>query len=390
MKRPDTKSTWNAPIYLLAPTLFQRAQRHGVKSALLSSKKKTIQLLPAGADLVLSAEAPTPEWVQRLGPAPDIYSREINYWLLKAAIDILKNRRDITCLYVHTTDYPMHMWPPAAPESREHLSQLDQLFGEAASAAPDAAFLLSADHGMNFKSRCWDLGKACAQRGAPVRIAISVERDKYPKHHRGHGGVSWLYCRDRREIDRVAKAVSAVPGVDAVLTRSEAARRFHLLPSRIGDLVVLADKQTVFGDLDTESEALPAGIPQPRIHVRTRRAPDHPQRRRETLTRRFPVQPRSRALALPPSFFLSVILWLAGGYMKQLIAVSALAVAAFAQQGWYPHEGGLMKYRVNIRFGEEPDTMPDGWKFGRVSAANPDASSKATSASSSCPAPRSA
>ena len=41
---------------------------------------------------------------------------------------------------------------------------------------------------------------------------------------------------------------------------------------------------------------------------------------------------------------------------------------ASAQQGWYPHEGGLLKYRVNIRFGEEPDTMPDGWKFGRVSA----------------------
>jgi DNA-binding beta-propeller fold protein YncE len=39
-----------------------------------------------------------------------------------------------------------------------------------------------------------------------------------------------------------------------------------------------------------------------------------------------------------------------------------------AEQGWYPHEGGLMKYRVNIRFGEEPDTMPAGWKFGRVSA----------------------
>jgi DNA-binding beta-propeller fold protein YncE len=37
-------------------------------------------------------------------------------------------------------------------------------------------------------------------------------------------------------------------------------------------------------------------------------------------------------------------------------------------QGWYPHEGGLLKYRVNIRFGEEPDTMPEGWKFGRVSA----------------------
>ena len=36
--------------------------------------------------------------------------------------------------------------------------------------------------------------------------------------------------------------------------------------------------------------------------------------------------------------------------------------------GWYPHEGGLMRYRVDIRFGLEPDTMPDGWHFGRVSA----------------------
>jgi DNA-binding beta-propeller fold protein YncE len=35
---------------------------------------------------------------------------------------------------------------------------------------------------------------------------------------------------------------------------------------------------------------------------------------------------------------------------------------------WHDHEGGLLKYRVNIRFGEEPDTMPDGFKFGRVSA----------------------
>src|SRR5258705_9319629 len=40
----------------------------------------------------------------------------------------------------------------------------------------------------------------------------------------------------------------------------------------------------------------------------------------------------------------------------------------YVPEGWHPHEGGLMKYRVNIRFGEEPDTMPEGWKFGRVSS----------------------
>jgi DNA-binding beta-propeller fold protein YncE len=51
-------------------------------------------------------------------------------------------------------------------------------------------------------------------------------------------------------------------------------------------------------------------------------------------------------------------------------AIMLCALAAFAgEQGWYPHEGGLLKYSVNIKFGEEPvDTLPDGWKIGRVSA----------------------
>ena len=43
-------------------------------------------------------------------------------------------------------------------------------------------------------------------------------------------------------------------------------------------------------------------------------------------------------------------------------------VDAQGRAGWYPHEGGLMEYRVAIRFGQEPNTMPEGWTFGRVSA----------------------
>jgi len=242
---------------LLAPTLFERAKKQGVSSALLSSKKKTTTLLSRGADLVLSAETPTQDWVQRLGPAPDIYSREINYWLMAAAIDLLKSRRDIGCLYIHTTDYPMHTWPPEAKESKEHLARLDELFGEAEAAAPDAAFLVTADHGTNHKTLCWDLGKACAKRGTPIRIAISAERDRYPKHHRGHGGVAWVYCNRSQDLDAVSKTLSGLKGVEAVLTRSEASSRYHLMASRIGDLAVLGDRETVFGDLESESEALP-------------------------------------------------------------------------------------------------------------------------------------
>jgi DNA-binding beta-propeller fold protein YncE len=56
--------------------------------------------------------------------------------------------------------------------------------------------------------------------------------------------------------------------------------------------------------------------------------------------------------------------------MTARILLATLAAALLlAQQGWHDHEGGLLKYKVQIRFGEEPeDTMPAGWKFGRVSA----------------------
>ena len=242
---------------VLAPTIFERARAHNVRSALLSSKKKTIGLLNRGADILLTAEAPDKDWEARLGTAPPIYSREINYWLFSAARDILRNQPEIGLLYIHTTDYPMHMWQPEAPESLEHLSRLDGLLAELAATAPDAAILFSADHGMNFKSRCWDLEKALQQRGAPVRIAISAERDRYIRHHQGMGGTAWVHLRAPQDEARVGALLGQLDGVERVLTRAEAAREFKLMASRLGDLVVLGDRDTVFGNLETAMEVLP-------------------------------------------------------------------------------------------------------------------------------------
>jgi phosphonoacetate hydrolase len=244
---------------LLAPTLFQRAAKQGVKSALLSSKAKTVTFLLRGAEIVLTAEEPTPEWVRRLGPAPSIYSSEINYWLLRAAIDILRNRPDIGCLYVHTTDYPMHMWPPEAPQSKEHLARLDELFGQAMNAAPDAAFLLTADHGMNAKTRCYDVEKLCARRGVPLRKAFSAGRDRYVKHNRGCSGAAYVYLKGPQDGDRVREILTELKGCERVLTREAAAHEYKLMPSRIGDLVVWGDKDTLFGEMDTEEENFSGG-----------------------------------------------------------------------------------------------------------------------------------
>jgi phosphonoacetate hydrolase len=238
--------------------LRKQATKFGAELSLGVERAVTVSLLGKSAAVRIAAEEPDAEIAARYGEAPPIYSREINYWLMRAAIDLLKTRPDLGVVYVHTTDYAMHMWPPEADESQEHLATLDRLLGDAADAAPDAAFLVSADHGMNYKSRCWDLEKALAARGAPIHIAISAERDKYLRHHRGMGGTSWVHLNDPGEALGVAAVLQSLDGVERVLTREQAAREFHLMASRIGDLVVLGDRDTVFGNLEQdEMELLP-------------------------------------------------------------------------------------------------------------------------------------
>jgi phosphonoacetate hydrolase len=124
-------------------------------------------------------------------------------------------------------------------------------------AAPDTAFLATADHGMNAKSLCWDLEQVCARQGVPIRKAVSTGRDRYMKHHRGCSGAVYIHLKNPQDAARVRNIVSSVKGVERIVTREDAAREFRLMASRIGDLVVIGDKDTVFGELDDEKEVFP-------------------------------------------------------------------------------------------------------------------------------------
>ena len=242
--------------FIRMPTLLQRAAERGIPAALLTCKNKTIRLLSKGSSIAVAAEDAPGDFIDRYGKPADIYSREINYWLWEVAVDLLRHREDIKLLYVHTTDYPMHMWSPLETESKEHLSRLDELIGQARDAAPEAAFLITADHGMNYKKRCWDLARACAARGAPVRFALSAEKDRYIKHHRTFGGAAWVWLNSPADVARVVETIASLEGIEEVLTKTEAARRFHLMPTRIGDLAVIGDRDTVFGELESAREEL--------------------------------------------------------------------------------------------------------------------------------------
>jgi phosphonoacetate hydrolase len=245
---------------LLRPTLMTQVADAGGKAALLTAKKKTVSLLGTKTTLAVAAEEPPADFVERYGEAPGIYSPGINHWLWRVAVDLLRTRTDIDLLYVHTTDFPMHAWKPGASESNDHLTELDALIGEAVGAAPDAAFFATADHGMNSKNLVYDLNQVLANRQVPVKRALSAEKDKYVRHHRTFGGTAWVWLNDPADEGAVTAVLETMPGIERVLTRSDAAATFHLHPDRIGDLVVLGDPGTVFGDLPPgeESELLPA------------------------------------------------------------------------------------------------------------------------------------
>jgi phosphonoacetate hydrolase len=247
----------NGAELIRCPTLFARAREKGVKAALLTSKKKTLELFHKDVEIGIAAEAPTQKQIERYGRPADIYSREINYWLWQVAIDILEERPDITVLYVHITDYPMHAWGPEQPESKEHLETLDRLLAQALETAPDAAFLATADHGMNYKKRCWDLNKVLAEQGVPPRFVLSPERDYYIVHHRNFTGCSWIWLNHPDDADQTRLILKQLTGVEEVLSREEAVARFHLTPEHIGDLVVCGDQDTMFGEMDVPHESLP-------------------------------------------------------------------------------------------------------------------------------------
>jgi phosphonoacetate hydrolase len=112
---------------------------------------------------------------------------------------------------------------------------------------------------MNYKALCWDLFRACRELGTEVRFALSAEKDRYVKHHRTFGGAAWVWLKSPRDESRVAQTLSGLKGVEAVLPRHEAATKFGLMPERIGELVVLADADTVFGELASPMENLEPG-----------------------------------------------------------------------------------------------------------------------------------
>ena len=232
--------------YILAETMFQRAQKQGKTSVLVTSKDKLRTLLSDGATVAVSSERPLDWVVDGVGAPPEIYSLEVNGWVIRAGSYIM-SQRPADLVYITTTDYAMHTYGPDEPESQKHMTILDDAIGELIEAHPDVTLLVTADHGMSRKTRMVDLKEALSKRGIGAN-PVPIIKDRYVVHHANLGGCIFVYLDNPAQTNEALKVLRDTPGVEEALSREDAAAKLRLHYERIGDIVVTGEQDAVFGN----------------------------------------------------------------------------------------------------------------------------------------------
>ena len=240
--------------FLLEPTLFEAAKacKFADKTALFVTKKKLLRMLEAGTDIAVAAESPPPEYIRTVGRVEPIYSVEINWWLLRAVREILRTDNP-ELVYCSTTDWVQHKYAPDDDLSQQHLAELDRIIGDIIDDEPEREIYITADHGMLAKTTAIDPGRVLVEHGIPAS-AIPIIKDRYVAHHGNLGGAAYVFLKDRANITQAIQVLLNTPGIEEAHSAEDAAGTFRLHRERIGDIFVLADKTTVFGELESAVE----------------------------------------------------------------------------------------------------------------------------------------
>ena len=252
----------NDPRWLRCPTVLSAFAGAGAEVAVVTAKDKLLAFLSRGLPgrcVRLSVEnageatleANGLEDVAGLvgGPAPGIYDPEASVYCLEAGACLLERGGPLVT-YLSTTDYVQHRYAPEEPEALAFHARLDAVLGRLHRAG--AVVAVTADHGMNAKTRpdgspkVEYLESLLKEEGVPGARVILPITDPYVVHHGALGSYATVYV-EPESLERAARVLRGVPGVEAVHTREEAAGLYQLPPDRIGDLVVLADGGTVLG-----------------------------------------------------------------------------------------------------------------------------------------------
>jgi phosphonoacetate hydrolase len=250
----------NDPAFLRCPTLLSAFSDAGIDVAAITTKDKLRQFLAHGwRGICFSVEEAAnttldenriESVVDMVGrPNPGIYDPEASVYCIEAGVRLLEHH-PVDCLYLSTTDFVQHKYAPGSPEANQYYARIDRYLGELNRAG--VILGITADHGMNSKVNADDSPKVeyieqilVAQGVAEARVILPIT-DPYVVHHGALGSYATVYL-DEANVETAATILRRVPGVESVLTRSEAAKMYLLPADRIGDLVVLSDRDTTLG-----------------------------------------------------------------------------------------------------------------------------------------------
>jgi phosphonoacetate hydrolase len=243
-------------------TILAAMSKAGVKTAAVTAKDKLRLMLARGleginfssehADRATPAANGIGEVEAMVGrPKPDQYSADLSLYVLDAGLELLE-RKAATLLYLSLSDFVQHAHAPGTPEADAFNRGVDDRI--AAMVAAGAIVGVVADHGMNDKSRADGapnvvfLEEELNRRfgDGTVRVICPIT-DPFVRHHGALGSFVRVYAKRPGDIEPMMAASRALPGVELVLDRNAAARRFELPVDLEGDFVVLSDANTVVG-----------------------------------------------------------------------------------------------------------------------------------------------
>jgi phosphonoacetate hydrolase len=252
------------PAMVRSQTILALMSKAGVPVAAITAKDKLRRMLGAGlrigaGDACFSSEraagcTPAEHGIAEVEalvgrPAPDMYSADLSLYVLDAGIRLVEQQR-ARLFYLSLSDYVQHGNAPAAVPALAFHTELDRRLH----TLEELGCAVALTAGMNDKALpdgrphvlfLEDLLEAQFGAGS-VRVICPIT-DPFVRHHGALGSFVRVYRKKGVPIATLAYAVRALPGIDAVLTREEAARLLQLPYDREADLVVTGDRNTVIG-----------------------------------------------------------------------------------------------------------------------------------------------
>lgn len=239
--------------YMKAETILQHYKAKGKTTALLTVKGKILGVYGDGADIGISVQTPDESLLKEYGLdfPPDIDTVEATEWIIKAAYHCIK-KDSPDLLYATTNDFIFHHFAPGTDEACEQIRAIDYYIEKIAELEPDRQIYITADHGMNQKTRIINFQRIAAKSGFDV-YCLPPLKDRYIENHvYQEGGMLYVFLNNPAQRDAFCRFAKSQPYIELILTNEEATTLYHLPADKIGDYVLLTNKDSAFGECEQD------------------------------------------------------------------------------------------------------------------------------------------